>query len=319
MFESIKGALEKTAKSSGYRDLMKLEAGKTYVVRLVPNRKNPGDTFYHYFHQGWKSVVTGQYVSAISPSTWEERCLISEEYFKLWREADAAKDDAGKERAKLLKRKESWYVNVFVIEDPTTPENVGKVKILRFGAQIKKIIDSAVGGEDAEEFGPRIFDLTDEGCNFRIKPEKNGDSKRGGDFNVQYTASKFLRPSALPGVTDEKIEEIYNSIHDLMAIDTKSSTEDIQKMLRVHFYGQEDGEETTSTKTTKSSNNALAEAAAKGASKKPVAKETPPEDEIDMTPKSTKKETKETSKPTTVSVDDDAALDQLLDGLGEGK
>lgn len=312
MFESIKGALDKASKGSGYRDILKLEAGKTYKVRLLPNTANPEDTFYHYFHHGWPSAVTGQYQSAISPSTWDERCPISEEYFKLYREA--GNDEAKKKVASLLKRKESWYINVFVVDDPATPENNGKVKILRFGKQLMKIIENAISGEDAAEFGPRIFDLSDEGCDFRIKPEKKSEKGRT-DFAIEYTASRFLAKSAIPGMTDEKQTEVLKSLHDLTTIDEKKSVEDLEKMLAVHFYGQQDESSETETKAAPKS-NAVAAAAAKAVAKKatapaPKADEPVEEDVSYEAPKVAADGT------VTISADNPDAIDALLDGLGE--
>lgn len=320
MFESIKGALDKAQKSGGYRDLLKLEADKTYLVRLLPNTKNPEDTFYHYFHHGWNSKKTGQYVSAICPSTWGGRSPISEEYFKLYREA--GNDEAAKKIASLLKRKESWYVNVYVIDDPTTPENNGKVKILRFGKQLMKIIENAISGEDAADYGPRIFELGPDGCTFRIKPEKKSE-KGNSNFAIEYTSSRFLSPKEIPGLDEKKIEEILNSLHDLTKIDETKPEGELSKMLKVHFYGEEDAEGETDAAPAK--NNALAAAAAKAAKKAP-AKETPakeetPEDDIDMspaknvTPVATTKTESKSDKPTTVDVEDADAIEALLDGL----
>ena len=321
MFESIKGALDKASKSS-YGELLKLEPGKTYQVRLLPNTKNPEDTFYHYFHHGWNSKKSGQYVSAICPSTWGGRSPISEEYFKLYREA--GNDKHAQDIAKLLKRKESWYVNVYVIDDPTKTENKGKVKILRFGKQIMKIIENAISGEDSEEFGPKIFELGPEGCTFRIKPEKKSE-KGNADFAIEYTSSKFLQPKEIPGLDEEKITEVLNSLHDLSKIDETKPEAELVKMLKVHFYGEDDNTSDNSSNESgsKSSNNALAAAAASAKNKKVVKESSAePEDDIDMTPAKSsppvavkKNETKSDSKSNTVDIDDTDGIDALLDGL----
>ena len=74
MFASIKEALTKPQQSSNFKDILKLEPDtKPYIVRLIPDIKNPANTFYHYFSHGWNSVATGQYFSALSPTTWGER------------------------------------------------------------------------------------------------------------------------------------------------------------------------------------------------------------------------------------------------------
>lgn len=44
---------------------------------------------------------------------------------------------------KRLNYKESWYYNVYVVNDPVNPENNGKVKILQAGRQLQNIIEEA--------------------------------------------------------------------------------------------------------------------------------------------------------------------------------
>jgi len=224
MFESIKQSLESQKNSGNFRDILKTEAGNTYVVRLIPNVKNPERTFYHYYHHVWNSESTGQYVSCMCPTTWGEACPICTQRIKLYKEGT----EEAKKLATILKRKENWLVNAYVVEDPKNPNNVGKIKIFRYGAQIKKIFDEAIDGDDSEQFGPAIFDLTKDGCNFRIKVETN----QGG--YPTYISSKFLNSKAIEGLDADKIEEIHNSIFELDKLFEISSNENIQKMLVEH-------------------------------------------------------------------------------------
>ena len=245
MFDSIKNALDKaknkTGSNSAYRNLLQLEAGdKPYVVRLLPNIKNPEETILHYFHHGWNSINTGQYANVVSPSTWGDRCPVSELYFKILRDGT----DAEKERAKAnLRRKENWLVNVYVVNDPKKPENNGTIKVLRYGKQLDKIIQSAINGDDAEEFGSRIFDLSPEGCNLRIKVELVSD-KPGAPKYPTYTASKFLSPSAIEGLDEDKISEIYGSIIDLNTLVDRKSSEEIKTFINEHYYNNDTEENT---------------------------------------------------------------------------
>ena len=227
MFDSIKESIENQKSSYGsFKDILKTEVGNSYIVRLIPNTTHPDRTFYHYFQHGWNSFATGQYQGALCPTTWGERCPICEERIKLYRE----NTPEAKKRAGELKRKENWLVNIFVVKDPKKPENDNTVKILRYGKQINKIINEAVSGEDADEFGAAIFDLTKDGCNFRIKVEKNE-----GDYPT-YISSKFLGKSEIPGLTQEKIEEISGKLFELdKAFDTKTYTQ-LEEMLNDHFH-----------------------------------------------------------------------------------
>ena len=226
MFQSIKDALNKQDKPSNtsYSEIMKLEPGKTYTVRLLPLSKDPEKTFYHYYSHGWNSLATGQYVQAVSPTTNGERDPIAEERYRV-RKAGTEDEKA---KAEGIRRIEKWLVNVYVVEDPTTPDNVGKVKIVRFGKQLHKIIMAAIEGEDAEEYGERVFDLSDEGVNLRIKVEKQGDFP-------SYVASTFKSAPKL-GLSDEKQQEIYNAAFELDKVFGIKTYQELQTMLDEHFH-----------------------------------------------------------------------------------
>ena len=236
MFESIKSALENAKSKSGgakYKELLKLEAPATYVVRLLPNVKDPKETFLHYYHHGWNSISTGQYVNATSPSTWGERCPVSELFFKILRDGS----DEEKARAKAnISRKENWLVNVYVVNDPKNPENNGTIKVLRYGRQLNKIIEAAISGDDADEFGAKIFDLGPNGCNLRIKAELVSD-KPGAPKYPTYTASKFLSPSEVEGLDEDKITEIYENIHDLNELVEHKTAAEISTFIETHYFG----------------------------------------------------------------------------------
>ncbi len=231
MFDSIKESLlKKPETSSSNRDFLKLEIGKTYIVRLLPNVEERSRTFYHYYNHAWTSVATNQFVSVLCPTTWKERCPIDEYRFKVYRDGT----DQEKEASKILRRNENWLVNVYVISDPSNPENEGKVKTLRYGKQIHKIIDSAMFGEDAEDFGSRIFDLSEEGCSLRIKVEKN----EGG--YASYTSSRFLAKGPVPNMTESKADEIYTTALERSLDKTfeVKSYDDIKSILDTHFFGK---------------------------------------------------------------------------------
>jgi hypothetical protein len=123
MFESIKGALASSneAGRSKFSEIMQTKPGNTYTVRLLPDSKSPTETFFHYYNMGWNSFATGQYVQTLSPQTFGERCPINEERFRLSRTGN----DAEKEKASALRRIEKWLVNVYVVDDPSNPDNNG--------------------------------------------------------------------------------------------------------------------------------------------------------------------------------------------------
>lgn len=242
MFESIRESLLKKTTSSSFQDFLKLEIGKTYVVRLLPNIENLDRTFYHYYNHMWNSLSTNQLTSVLCPSTYGDRCPIDEYRFKVYRTGS----EAEKEQSKILRRNENWLANVYVISDPTNPENEGKIKILRYGKQLNKVINDATNGDDVEYFGHRVFDLSANGCSLRIKVDKN----EGG--YASYVSSKFLPASAISGVSEDsdKMNNIYDNIKALDTVFESKSYEEVQQLLDIHYFGKEASAGKLSTKAT---------------------------------------------------------------------
>jgi len=230
MFDSIKESLDNPKhNSSAYRDILKMEPGNTYLVRLIPNVKDPKATFFHYFHHGWNSTSTGQYVDSFCPTTFDERCIICENRFKLYK----TKNEDDKKVAYNIRRMEKHMVNVYVISDPTNSENEGTVKVLRFGKRLHEKITEAIEGGDADEFGSKVFDLTENGCNFKIKVESTVEGTR--KF-ANYNNSRFTAPGPIEGLTPQKIKTIYDSIFDLTKFVEPKSADEMKELLQEHLF-----------------------------------------------------------------------------------
>lgn len=251
MFEAIKQSLSanktKTGSNGTYKEILKFTAGNTYQIRLVPNPNNPAEPIFHHYTHGWNSNATGKYVSAMCPTTFGDTCPIDSYYLKTYRNGT----ESEKEAAKVLSRKEGWFVNAYVISDPTNPENEGKVKILRYGRELAKIIESALEGDDAKEIGvERAFDVIN-GCTLRIKCENRTEKGRAASKMVTYSASKFLSPSPLD-LEEEDLEKIYESVHDLRTVNKQTTAAEMQRLLDEHFFNlttgsssEEDSEESS--------------------------------------------------------------------------
>lgn len=264
MFESIKSALtkENSAGSNKQKDFLRTEPGNTYTVRLLPNLKDPTKTFLHYYSHGWNSYATGQLITLVSPTTWNERDPIAEERYRVLRNGT----EAEKEKAKAIVRTERWLVNCYVVNDPVNEENNNKVKVLRFGRQLHKIIKDAMEGEDAEELGARIFDLSAKGVNLKIKVEKQGDYPT-------YVSSKFTTPKEIESLDEDSYNKIYNSVYDLQSYLTVKSYDELKDMLDKHYHCKSDVEEEATV------HPAPASVTAKVVEAKPASKPSPVEDE----------------------------------------
>jgi len=251
MFEAIKQSLSSGKNEVGgnglYKEILKFTTGNTYQVRLVPNPNSPKETIFHHYTHGWNSNATGKYVTAMCPTTFGDTCPIDAYYLKTYRNGT----DSEKESAKVLSRKEGWLVNVYVISDPTNPENEGKVKILRYGRELAKIIESALEGDDSKEFGvERVFDVLG-GSTLRIKCENRTEKGRAASKMVTYASSKFLGTSALD-LDEVDLQKIYESLHDLKAVNKQTTSAEMQRLLDEHFFNlttgsvvEEDEEEPT--------------------------------------------------------------------------
>lgn len=232
MFNEIKSNLNN--KDTVFKDILKFESGKTYLLRLVPNVNQPKKSIFHYFHHSWNSVATGKFVTAICPTTFGESCPLCSHAIKTYRSGSAEE----KEKNKLISRKENWLTNVFVVSDATNADNVGKVKMLRYGRELAKIIDAAIDGDDASEFGNKIFDVQS-GCSLRIKcePRTNNAAQK---HLVTYSSSKFVAPSTLDDVDDSRLAEVYKAIFDLEAVNKVPSAPELQRLLDQHYLCIED-------------------------------------------------------------------------------
>ena len=236
MFESIKGALaESKTNQNNYTEIIQCRPGNTYTVRLLPYAKSPKDTFFHYYNHGWVSFATGQYVQALSPQTFGERDPIAEARYKDSRMGT----DEEKEKSQAIRRMEKWLVNVYVVDDPTNPDNNGKVKLLRYGKQLHKIITEAIEGEDAEEFGARVFDLGADGVNFKVKVEQQGDYPT-------YVSSRFTTAGKID-LSAEEQEKVYGDVYDLKEVFPIKSADDLKQMLDEQYYCKDGSEEEAAT------------------------------------------------------------------------
>ena len=229
MFQSIKDALSKPEASNGtYNEIMKTTPGNTYTVRLLPAANDPKNTFFEYITHGWESFATGQYVQAMSPQTFSDRDPIAEERFRILR--TGSEDE--KEKVKAIKKIVKYLVNVYVVDDSSNPENNGKVKLLRYGKQLQKIILDAISGDDSDEFGPRIFDLGPEGVNFKIKCESQGDFPT-------YVSSRFTSSPKLK-LSDGERDEIYKNTYDLTKVFSVKSYDELKQMFNEHYLCKTD-------------------------------------------------------------------------------
>lgn len=174
------------------------KAGNGYaVIRFLP-AKGDGTPWVRFLDYGFQGP-TGLWYIEKSLNTIDKPDPVSEYYFK----TKAVNEDAVKD----IKLRKNFVANVYVVSDPSNPQNEGKVMLYKFGAKIFSKIMDAMEPEFEDEQAVNVFDFW-EGANFKIKIRKV-------EGWPNYDKSEFESVSALEDGDDEKLEAIYNQMYDL--------------------------------------------------------------------------------------------------------
>jgi len=180
------------------------KAGNGYaVIRFLPapdKEDLPWVKMYSHAFQG----AGGWYIEN-SLTTLNQKDPCSEYNTQLWNSGV----ESDKEIARKQKRKLSYYANIYVVKDPSNPQNEGKTFLYKFG---KKIFDKIMGAmqpefEDESPINP--FDFW-AGANFKVKIKKVA-----GYWN--YDSSEFAAVSPLLK-DDDALEAVWKQEHSLTEI-----------------------------------------------------------------------------------------------------
>ena len=179
------------------------KAGNGYaVLRFLPAMEGQELPWVRYWDHGFKGP-TGLWYIENSLTSIGQPDPVGELNSRLWNTGN----DADKDRARDQKRRLHYVVNALVLQDPSAPQNEGKVFIYKFGKKIfDKIMDS-MQPEFADEKAVNPFDFW-EGAEFKLKI-RNVEGYRN------YDKSEFGGTSSLYDGDDTKLEAVYNQLHDL--------------------------------------------------------------------------------------------------------
>lgn len=227
---SVRATINKP--DEGFSDFIRMEKNKTYIGRFVPNLADPSASIFNCTVHGWNSELTGKYFEFINPETFDLPNPIRKISYEEW---DKVKhlDRDHPDRTKVMKlfSREIALANFYIISDETNPENNGKVKRIKLNKTLRDIVEEAFSGEEKEDFGSRIFDLSPNGCNFRIRVGENS----GGW--AEYSKSRFMMPSAIEGIeTDEDIKNIWKQSVDLKTVYPIKTYDEIKEILEKHYF-----------------------------------------------------------------------------------
>ena len=178
------------------------KAGNGYaVIRFLPapnGEELPWVRVWNHAFQG----PTGQWFIENSLTTLNQKDPVSEYNTQLWNSGV----ESDKEIARKQKRKLKYYSNIYVVSDPSNPENEGKVFLYSYGKKIFDKLMEAMQPEFPDETPINPFDFW-EGANFMLKIRKV-------DGYWNYDKSDFEKTSQLKG-SDEELESIYGKQHSL--------------------------------------------------------------------------------------------------------
>ena len=217
--------VEKMNNTGGGGDdrLWKPEVDKTgngyAVIRFLPAPEGediPWAKLYSHAFQG----PGGWYIEN-SLTTTGGKDPVSEHNRELWNSGN----ESDKYVVRKQKRKLSFYSNIYVVKDPTNPQNEGRVFLYKYGKKIHDKILEAMQPEFEDETPINPFDFW-QGANFKLKIVK-----KDGYWN--YDKSEFDASAPLLE-DDDALEALWKKQYSLSAVtasDQFKSYEDLKKRL----------------------------------------------------------------------------------------
>jgi hypothetical protein len=219
----VKEVEKMNTNSSGDERLWKLEVDKSgngyAVIRFLPAPNGEDLPFVKLYSHAFQGPG-GWYIEN-SLTTLGQKDPVSEYNTTLWNNGT----DAGKDLARKQKRKLTYVSNIYVVKDPSNPENEGKVFLYKYGKKIFDKLTAAMQPEFEDEEAIDPFDFW-QGANFKLKA-KNVAGYRN------YDSSEFAAVSALLD-DDEAMEGIWKqqySLEEFVAPDQFKSYDDLKKRL----------------------------------------------------------------------------------------
>ena len=206
------------------------------VIRFLPAAKGEDIPWVRIFNHGFQGPG-GWYIEN-SLTTLGKDDPVTKHNNMLWNRGD----DAGKDQARKQKRRLLYISNVYIVNDPSNPENNGQVKLFRYGKKIFDKLNEAMNPQFEDEKPLNPFDFW-EGANFKIKIrnlegyrnydksefEKSGkldedDSKVEQVWASQYSLNEFIDPSNFK--TYQELEAKLNKV--LMTSSSDVTAEDVE-------------------------------------------------------------------------------------------
>ncbi len=210
------------------------KAGNGYaVIRFLPASDGEDVPFVRVWDHGFQGP-TGQWFIEKSLTTLGQKCPISEYNNMLWNSGV----ESNKDLVRKYKRRLSFYSNIYVVSDPSNPDNEGKVFLYKYGKKIFEKLNDLMNPSFQDETPVNPFDLWT-GANFKLKIRNvegyrnydksefdattallDDDEKLEAVWNSQYKLSEFTDPSNF-----KSYDELKTKLYRVLALDAGSPTE----------------------------------------------------------------------------------------------
>ena len=197
------------------------KSGNGYaVIRFLPapdKEEIPWAKLYTHAFQG----PGGWYIEN-SLTTVGGKDPVSDYNRELWNSGN----ESDKDVVRKQKRKLSYYSNIYVVKDPTNPQNEGKVFLFKYGKKIFDKVMEAMQPEFEDETPINPFDFW-QGANFKLKIVK-----KEGYWN--YDKSEFDKVGPVLE-DDDALEGLWKKQYSLSAVtapDQFKTYEDLEKRLK---------------------------------------------------------------------------------------
>ena len=178
------------------------------VVRFLPAPDGEDLPWSRSWNHGFQGPG-GWYIEN-SLTTLGQKDPVSEHNSTLWNSGI----EANKEIARKQKRRLTYISNVYVLKDPSNPQNEGTIRLYKYGKKIWDKLNDKMNPQFEDETPVNPFDLW-EGANFKIKIRKI-------DGFSNYDKSEFMTSAPL-SEDESEMERVFGEQHDLEEfIDQKS-------------------------------------------------------------------------------------------------
>ncbi len=219
--------MEDQTKKTDYKDdrFWRPEIDKTgngfAIIRFLPEVENEDCPWAKVYSHAFKGPG-GWYIENCL-TTISQKDPVSELNTQLWNSGVESDKNLARDR----KRKLTYTSNIYVVSDPSNPQNEGKVFLYKYGAKIFEKLQEVMKPEFKDEEAINPFDFW-KGANFRLKIRKVAGY-------TNYDKSEFDSSSPLCKGDDTELEKVWKSQYPLTEF-TNSSNFKTHQELKDRLY-----------------------------------------------------------------------------------